>query len=168
MTVEKLRKYKEKRDFSETPEPKSNKRIAKGLSFVVQRHDASHLHYDFRIEHDGVLVSWAVPKGPSMDPNDKRLAVHVEDHPLSYGSFEGTIPKGNYGAGTVRIWDSGTYLATGADSKAESEKMITAGLKKGHVAVTLSGKKLKGEFDLIHMQDKNWLLIKKKTRARES
>lgn len=133
------------------------------LQFVVQRHDASHLHYDFRIEHEGVLASWAVPKGPSTVAGEKRLAVRVDDHPLSYGSFEGTIPEGQYGAGKVAIWDSGSYLATGAKTKAESEKLVSAGLKKGHVSIILAGKKLKGEFDLVHMKDKNWLLIKKRS-----
>lgn len=135
------------------------------LCFVVQKHDASHLHYDFRLEHKGVLVSWAIPKGPSMDPHDKRLAVHVEDHSLSYADFEGVIPEGSYGAGTVEIWDSGTYLARGTSSKNESEKKTSEGLKKGHIEITLHGKKLKGEFDLVKMKNADkenmWLLIKK-------
>jgi bifunctional non-homologous end joining protein LigD len=164
-----LTKYISKRNFKKTPEPagKASKSSAKGtskkkLTFVVQRHDASHLHYDFRLELDGVLKSWAIPKGPSLDPNDKRLAVQVEDHPLSYGKFEGTIPKGNYGAGTVEIWDHGTYEA---DSDADSNETATLrkGLYSGSLKIRLNGKKLKGSFALVRLKDgkdKNWLLIK--------
>lgn len=161
-----LSTYRRKRKFTQTPEPKDSKHTSgKVLRFVVQEHHASHLHWDFRLELDGVLKSWAVPKGPSMDPTVKHLAVMVEDHPFAYRTFEGTIPKGNYGAGTVRIWDEGTYepLEKGKDSEA----VLRAGLKKGEVKFILSGKKLKGEFALVKfkhagIEEKNWLLIKHK------
>lgn len=129
--------------------------------FVVQWHDASHLHYDFRLEVAGVLKSWAVPKGPSLNPAIKRLAMHVEDHPYDYHNFEGIIPEGNYGAGTVMVWDEGNYLASGATLET-NDKMMLEGLKKGHVNFVLNGQKLKGEFSLIRMKEKEWLLIKKK------
>ena len=151
-----LKKYIEKRDFKKTEEPKPKKgKSSKELIFVVQKHHASHLHYDFRLEVDGVLKSWAVPKGPSMNPADKRLAVMVEDHPYDYRTFEGIIPEGNYGAGTVMVWDEGTYTPL---------KSMQAGLKKGHLEFILQGTKLQGEFHLIRLQksEKDWLLIKKK------
>lgn len=134
--------------------------------FVVQEHHASHLHYDLRLEAEGVLKSWAVPKKPSMNPKIKRLAIMVEDHPYSYKDFEGTIPSG-YGAGTVSIWDHGNYDVDGQDAN-ESEKSVLRGLKKGSFHFSLHGKKLKGTFSLVHLKNlgKNqWLLIKKsKTR----
>ncbi|HMG89729.1 MAG TPA: DNA ligase D [Chryseolinea sp.] len=158
-----LTKYIKKRDFKKTPEPKGKKsKQSKNLTFVVQRHDASHLHFDFRLELDGVLKSWAVPKGPSLNPGDKRLAVQVEDHPLSYGKFEGVIPKGNYGAGTVEIWDNGTY-APESDTNGTATSTLRKGLKSGSLKITLHGKKLKGSFALVRLKDgkeKNWLLIK--------
>ncbi len=164
-----LTKYISKRNFKRTPEPsgkkqKSKRAVAsrKELAFVVQRHDASHLHYDFRLELDGVLKSWAIPKGPSLNPTDKRLAVQVEDHPLSYGKFEGVIPKGNYGAGTVEIWDKGTYTPD-EDTNGNPTSILRNGLKSGSLKITLHGKKLKGSFDLVRLKDgkdKNWLLIK--------
>lgn len=163
-----LEKYKKKRNFTKTPEPAGKvKAAAKGAPiFVVQKHQASHLHYDFRLEHKGVLLSWAVPKGPSLNPADKRLAMMVEDHPFDYRDFEGTIPEGNYGAGTVMVWDFGNYLAMGTGNRAESEKMIGAGMHKGHITFVLNGDKLKGEFALIKMKnDKSgkgnaWMLVK--------
>lgn len=163
-----LEKYLQKRSFEKTPEPKGlkSKGLVKFPVFCIQKHAASHLHYDFRLEHKGVLLSWAVPKGPSLNPEDKRLAVHVEDHPLEYRHFEGIIPKGNYGAGTVEIWDEGTFATPDATNKKDIEKAIDAGLKKGHLSVILLGKKLQGSFNLVRLKDdKNWLLIKGKDAA---
>jgi len=157
-----LIEYLKKRDFKQTTEPRSGKSSEKALSFVVQRHYASHLHYDFRLELDGVLKSWAVPKGPSMDPNDKRLAMMVEDHPVAYGHFEGIIPKGNYGAGVVFIWDEGSYHSA-AEDHADDIKTLRAGLKSGTLEFNLNGKILKGGFTLVKMhnrEDNAWLLIK--------
>lgn len=164
-----LRQYKQKRNFSRTPEPaaRASTRRRKKLSFVVQEHDASHHHFDFRLESDGVLKSWAVPKGPSMDPRHRRLAVMVEDHPLSYGKFEGEIPKGNYGAGTVRIWDKGWYEVEDADE--DHGAGIAKGIDSGSVKIVLHGDKLEGSFALVRMNDgkrKNWLLIKHKDTSR--
>jgi len=155
----KLATYRTKRDFSQTSEPRGQARVApsKLRRFVIQRHDATRLHYDLRMELDGVFKSWAVTKGPSLDPKDKRLAVEVEDHPLDYGDFEGTIPKGQYGGGTVQVWDRGYWLA---DNPAQ-------GLKKGDLKFALEGDKLHGEFVLVRMKHDrnggkrtNWLLIK--------
>ncbi len=158
-----LSKYKQKRNFKESPEPIAGKsKSATQLSFVIQRHKASRLHYDFRLELDGVLKSWAVPKGPSMNPSDKRLAMMVEDHPYDYKDFEGIIPSG-YGAGIVEIWDKGTYTAIDAKDGPSSIKALKAGLKAGNLKVTLKGKKLKGEFALVNLKGKEentWLLIK--------
>ena len=158
-----LSKYNKKRDFKQTQEPKGKvEKSANKLIFVVQKHAASHLHYDFRLEMNGVLKSWAVPKGPSMNPEVKRLAMMVEDHPYSYKDFEGTIPTGNYGAGNVIVWDNGTYIPI---EKTESpEKTLLANLKKGRLSFILKGKKLKGEFSLVKLsgkQENAWLLIKK-------
>ena len=163
-----LKEYQKKRKFKKTSEPKDIPHFrseGKGpLNFVVQKHTASHLHYDFRLEMDGVLKSWAVPKGISMDPEQKHLAVMVEDHPLEYLNFKGEIPKGQYGAGKVEIWDKGNYATpTGVDRK-ENEKILLEGLKKGHLTFILNGKKLKGEFALVRLKrskEKNaWLLIR--------
>ncbi len=149
-----LEQYKKKRDFKKTPEPRNNQPIDKNKQlYIIQKHDASHLHYDFRLQIGDVLKSWAVPKGPSLDPNVKRLAVHVEDHPLSYGSFEGIIPQGEYGGGTVMLWDKGTW---------QTENSLEKAYQKGHMIFTLRGKKLKGEWQLIQIKKdpKNWLLMK--------
>jgi len=158
-----LDKYRQKRNFKTTPEP-ATKAAAHSdkLVFVVQRHQASHLHYDFRLEMDGVLKSWAVPKGPSMNPADKRLAIRVEDHPYAYKDFEGVIPPGNYGAGIVEIWDRG-YYTDSPNSGKKAEKDLLKALDAGHLNITLHGKKLKGEFALVKLKtskDNSWLLIK--------
>ena len=163
-----LHEYKRKRDFTKSPEPagdeEKSKRERKGkpLYFCVQKHLASHLHYDLRIEHEGVLMSWAVPKGPSLDPKTKRLAMHVEDHPIEYGDFEGVIPEG-YGAGIVMLWDQGTWTPHTED--------VNASLKKGDLKFTLDGYKLKGSWVLVRTRGwgknakndgRSWLLIKHK------
>src|SRR5262249_28749808 len=142
-----LAKYRRKRRFNATPEPRGKRqRTAGALRFVVQKHAATRLHYDFRLELDGTLKSWAVPKGPSLNPDDKRLAVMVEDHPLEYRTFEGVIPKGNYGAGAVVVWDQGTYEAAGANSPSDSAALLRDGLARGRLSFTLHGQKLQGEF----------------------
>jgi bifunctional non-homologous end joining protein LigD len=159
-----LVEYQKKRDFNKTSEPKSGKSDGKALAFVVQRHHASHLHYDFRLELDGVLKSWAVPKGPSLNPDDKRLAMMVEDHPLDYRNFEGVIPNGNYGAGVVMIWDKGTYESL-ADERADDVKSLHEGMRLGNLKFRLKGEVLRGEFALVklHNAEENaWLLIKHK------
>ncbi len=161
-----LKKYVEKRHFDRTPEPAPGKpphaRASHfHLQFCVQRHHASHLHYDFRLEVGGTLKSWAVPKGPTLDPDQKRLAMMVEDHPLEYGKFEGVIPKGNYGGGSVMLWDRGTYELLG-DATAEEQ------LARGDFKFRLAGEKLTGEFAIVRMKrgkGNEWLLIKKKDAA---
>jgi bifunctional non-homologous end joining protein LigD len=158
-----LTTYRKKRNFRKTPEPRpSTRRRGKELIFVIQKHRASQVHHDFRLELDRVLKSWAVPKGPPRTPADKRLAVQVEDHPYAYKDFEGTIPEGEYGAGTVERWDSGTYTAEGAGSLAESERAMRAGLRRGSISFVLAGRKLKGAYSLVRLKrPKQWLLIKK-------
>src|SRR5690606_10607371 len=156
-----LEKYIQKRDFDRTSEPKSGKnKSGKELRFVVQRHHASHLHYDFRLEMEGVLKSWAVPKGPSLNPSDKRLAMMVEDHPYDYRTFEGIIPEGNYGAGVVSIFDEGTYEPLQGKNP---EQELLKELYSGNLKFRLHGKILKGEFALVKMktgENNSWLLIK--------
>jgi bifunctional non-homologous end joining protein LigD len=137
--------YNKKRDFKQTAEPAGKKAGKNEFRFVVQRHQASHLHYDFRLELGGVLKSWAVPKGPSLNPSQKRLAVMVEDHPVSYIHFKGTIPAGNYGAGKVEIWDKGSFVAVNGKHEPLSEKEALRSLAKGELKFLLKGKRLKGE-----------------------
>jgi bifunctional non-homologous end joining protein LigD len=162
-----LKDYESKRRFKETPEPKPSLRDTGTLPvFVVQKHAARALHYDLRLEMEGVLKSWAVPKGPSLNPAFKRLAVMVEDHPLDYQDFEGSIPEGNYGAGSVIVWDRGFYHhPSGADGK-EGERLLLEGLQKGDLKFVLDGEKLRGEFALVKTRkdEKSWLLLKKKDR----
>src|SRR6202521_253084 len=156
-----LKEYERKRSFDKTPEPKpATHSESRGNYFCVQRHDATRLHYDFRLEVDGTLKSWAVPKGPSLEPLAKHLAMHVEDHPIDYGGFEGNIPKGEYGGGSVMLWDRGTYelLGDGVPPIAQIER--------GDLKFRLHGEKLRGEFALVLMRGRGkgneWLLIKKK------
>jgi bifunctional non-homologous end joining protein LigD len=159
-----LTEYRRKRRFDVTPEPAgktARARPAKALGFVVQKHRATALHYDFRLEWDGVLLSWAVPKGPSLDPTVKRLAMHVEDHPLEYAGFEGIIPAGEYGGGTVMVWDRGTWTPEVPD--------VAAALRKGELKFTLHGKKLRGSWVLVRTRGgpsgkSAWLLIKHRDR----
>jgi bifunctional non-homologous end joining protein LigD len=156
-----LAEYNRKRDFSRTKEPEGRvpKQKGKALQFVIQKHAASHLHYDFRLELDGVMKSWAVPKGPSLDPSVRRLAMEVEDHPISYNTFEGTIPAGEYGGGTVMLWDRGTYDAEDGGG-AES---LRRGYAKGDLKITMKGKRLRGSWVLVRMNRPGrpqWLLIK--------
>src|SRR5258708_7205666 len=163
-----LREYRQKRDFARTPEPSGaarkddragKKKAARKAEYVIQKHAARRLHYDFRLEMDGVLKSWAVPKGPSLDPQEKRLAVEVEDHPLEYGGFEGVIPTGEYGGGTVMLWDRGWWESLGDAGE---------GYAKGNLKFILHGEKLQGRWALVRMarreRDKsdNWLLIKER------
>jgi DNA ligase D-like protein (predicted 3'-phosphoesterase) len=163
MSKNPLKDYREKRDFRRTPEPSGGKRTGDEPIFVIQKHDASTLHYDLRLEVDDVLKSWAVPKGPSTDPRDKRLAVPTEDHPLDYAGFEGVIPEGEYGAGPVIVWDHGTYRNIKEDDDGNEVPMEKA-LKDGHVTVWLDGRKLSGGYALIRTggDGKRWLLIKMK------
>ncbi|MGZ2504381.1 DNA ligase D-like protein (predicted 3'-phosphoesterase) [Rhizobium beringeri] len=162
MASDKLSTYRSKRDFQKTVEPSGDTQLTRSnrRRFVIQKHDATRLHYDLRLELDGVFKSWAVTKGPSLDPHDKRLAVEVEDHPLDYGDFEGTIPKGQYGGGTVMLWDRGYW-------EPEGNKSPEQALAKGDFKFTLEGKRLHGSFVLVRMRNDrdggkrtNWLLIK--------
>ena len=149
-----LAEYNRKRRFGVTPEPAGKMGRAKKeeLEFVIQKHRASRLHYDFRIEHDGVMLSWAVPKGPSLDPSNRRFAMQTEDHPIEYNQFEGVIPEGEYGGGTVMIWDRGTWEPQVED--------VGRALTKGDLKFTLHGKKLHGSWVLVRMRERQWLLIK--------
>lgn len=164
--ADRLTTYREKRDFTQTSEPagarkQASKESGKGHGYLIQKHDASHLHFDFRLEHEGVLKSWAIPRGPSLDPGDKRLAVRTEDHPVEYGNFEGSIPKGQYGGGTVMLWDVGTW---------EPLEDPEEGFKAGKIKFVIHGKRLHGGFALIRLRSdtgrkqgkENWLLIKEK------
>lgn len=165
-----LEEYKKKRDFKQTSEPTGDEKIDGRMKnqFVIQKHDASNLHYDFRLQIEDVLVSWAVPKGPSTDPSEKRLAIRTEDHPLQYGNFEGVIPEDHYGGGTVLIWDHGTFENIRANKEEDAVDMSES-LKEGKIEVELDGKKLKGGYVLIRTseangndQDEKWLLKKMK------
>ena len=160
-TSDRLDQYRERRDFSRSTEPDGDSDDASDDPvFVIQKHDASTLHYDFRLALDGVLKSWAVPKGPSTDPRDKRLAVATEDHPLDYADFEGVIPEGEYGAGTVLIWDRGTY--ENITEKDNGIRPLSEALENGHALIWLSGEKIQGGYALERMDDDadQWLLIK--------
>lgn len=159
--LDRLKTYRAKRDFIRTSEPAGKlRKSGRKLAYLIQKHAARRLHYDFRLEWNGTLMSWAVPKGPSENPNDKRLAVHVEDHPIEYGSFEGTIPKGQYGGGTVMLWDRGSWEPHGDPDEA---------LRKGKLSFELHGERLKGNWALVRLHSHgkkgkgdNWLLIKEK------
>jgi DNA ligase D-like protein (predicted 3'-phosphoesterase) len=176
MADSKLTEYRSRRDFRRSPEPRGEggkPRVKKDRNpvFVIQKHDASRLHYDLRLEVDGVLKSWAVPKGPSTDPRQKRLAVRVEDHPLEYADFEGVIEEGEYGGGTVIVWDAGPYSNLKTNEDGEPLSMEQA-LRAGTVEVWLEGKKLRGGYALIHGKlggdDRNWLLVKMKDEGADA
>jgi bifunctional non-homologous end joining protein LigD len=157
-TIASLEEYPRKRRFDRTPEPPPRRESSRsGRLFVVQKHRARQLHYDFRLEVDGVLKSWSVPKGPSLDPSVKRLAVAVEDHPVDYANFEGVIPEGEYGGGTVMVWDRGTY-------RPDDPTDVATALQKGQLTFTLQGRKLKGGWSLVRLRNRDWLLIKRRDR----
>jgi bifunctional non-homologous end joining protein LigD len=158
----KLAEYNRKRRFDVTPEPagKMGRARKEALEFVIQKHRASRLHYDFRLEHDGVMLSWAVPKGPSLDPSNKRFAMQTEDHPIEYNQFEGVIPEGQYGGGTVMIWDRGSWEPEVED--------VEQALAKGDLKFKLHGKKLRGSWVLVRMRPRQWLLIKHRDKAASS
>ena len=160
-----LKSYREKRDFSFTSEPSGEGAFSGGGIFVVQKHDSRRLHYDLRLEVDGVLKSWAVPKGPSLDPKTKRLAIETEDHPLQYALFQGTIAEGQYGAGTVIVWDTGPYR--NITQKDGLEISMAQALRDGHVAVWLEGKKLKGGYALTRTK-RGWILVKMRDETASS
>lgn len=167
-----LEEYNRKRDFTKTKEPsgKLAKASSKGdLRFVIQKHAASHLHFDLRLELDGAMKSWAVPKGPSADPTVKRLAMEVEDHPISYNTFEGTIPEGEYGGGTVMLWDQGTYTADAATGNESEEDAVRDGYERGDLKVTFHGSRIRGSYAIVRTRGfgrssskPSWLLIKHK------
>ena len=164
---DKLKEYKDKRDFEGNPEPvgKEKNPSEDEPIYVIQKHDASNLHYDLRLESEGVLKSWAVPKGPSMDPDEKRLAIPTEDHPIEYADFEGVIPEGHYGAGTVIVWDKGYFENT------KEDKSFDESLKDGHSTIRIMGQKLKGKFALIRTgkgDNPRWLFFKMKGEEAES
>ena len=154
-----LTEYNRRRSFNVTPEPagKLGRVRKEALEFVVQKHRATSLHYDFRLEHNGVMLSWAVPKGPSLDPSNKRFAMQTEDHPIEYNQFEGVIPEGEYGGGTVMIWDRGTWEAEVED--------VDRALAKGDLKFTLHGQKLRGSWVLVRMRERQWLLIKHRDKV---
>jgi bifunctional non-homologous end joining protein LigD len=163
----KLAEYHRKRDFEKTPEPagRAGRTRSAALHFVIQKHAASSLHFDFRLELDGVMKSWAVPKGPSLDPAVKRLAIQVEDHPIEYNTFEGTIPEGEYGGGTVMLWDRGTYTA--ADDATDPSSELQRGYESGELSFVLDGERLHGAWALIRTRrgtgkQKQWLLVKRR------
>jgi bifunctional non-homologous end joining protein LigD len=158
----KLAEYNRKRRFGVTPEPagKPGRARKEALEFVIQKHRASRLHYDFRLEHNGVMLSWAIPKGPSLDPSNKRFAMQTEDHPIEYNQFEGVIPEGEYGGGTVMIWDRGTWEPEVED--------VEQALAKGDLKFKLHGKKLHGSWVLVRMRPRQWLLIKHRDKAASS
>jgi bifunctional non-homologous end joining protein LigD len=164
--ADRLSEYRRKRDFTRTREPRGGiRKKSPRLTYVIHKHAASRLHYDLRLELDGVMKSWAIPKGPSLDPSVKRLAIHVEDHPIEYNTFEGTIPAGEYGGGTVMVWDQGTYTAP--DDSGDPEETLREGYRKGDFKFLLRGKRLKGSWVLVRTRgwgNRNrqgqWLLIK--------
>lgn len=170
MARDPLETYRKKRDFGKTGEPSGKGRRKAGRRFVIQKHAARSLHYDFRLEADGVLKSWAVPKGPSTDPKDKRLAMPTEDHPLDYRDFEGVIPEGEYGAGAVIVWDRGTYRNLTDDDDGK-EVPVSEALAGGHLKIWLEGEKLRGGYALTRIgkgKDLRWLLVKMDDREADA
>lgn len=158
-----LKKYRKKRDFKQSPEPFGKKKSSDKPIFVIHKHDASSLHYDFRIEMDGVLKSWAVPKGPSTNPEEKRLALPTEDHPYDYVDFEGVIPEDQYGAGVVMVWDAGTYRNLKAESDEDDSVSMIEAFDDGHITIWLEGKKLQGGYAFIRTdkgKDEKWIMVK--------